>query len=72
MLDGSTCLKLRVLDAMEWTVIHVPYFSWHRVCQRGTQKEYLRTLLTRAEEAEQRHRAPAPAAEEGTAAMSNE
>ena len=45
IVDGSTRFKHRLLTALGWKVLHVPYFEWRALGSPEQQKEYLTTLI---------------------------
>ena len=45
VVDGSTRFKHRLLTAMGWKVLHVPYFNWNALGSPEQQEEYLAALL---------------------------
>ena len=43
--NGATAFKTRLLEALGWRVIHIPYYEWDELRTRNDKKAYLRQKL---------------------------
>ena len=43
--NGATTFKTRLLEALGWRVIHIPYYEWDELRTRNDKKAYLRQKL---------------------------